>query len=214
MTTPESRSPLSEHEQQVLADAIALNTRIAAISTAVVGGVAVWLATAVLLWRGGYDIGKNLAILSTFFPGYSVTWSGAWIGLLWGAIFGAISGWIMYATYASSLQPRIERQLATQRGTESLRAPTFVISGNALGIGLGTTVALLQFAMTNWLVLRGTADQSYNAALLSAFLPGYSVSFIGSLVGLIEVFIFTYLCAALVAFLYNRMARRRRAIDR
>ena len=214
MNSPAASSPLSEKERQVLADAIALNTRIAAISTAVVGGVAVWLATAVLLWRGGYNIGKTLAILSTFFPGYSVTWGGAWIGLLWGGIFGAISGWIMYATYARTLRHRIERQLGTPKGTESLRAPTFVMFGNALGVGLGATTALLQFAMTNWLVLRGSAEQSTNAALLGAFIPGYTVSFIGSLIGLVEVFILTYLCAALVAFLYNRMARRRRAIDR
>jgi hypothetical protein len=159
-------------------------------------------------------VGKTLAILGTFFPGYSVSWPGAWIGLLWGAVFGAISGWIMYATYASTLRHRIERQLATPKGAESLRVPTFVISGNALGIGLGLVTALQEFTLTNWLVARGTAAESTNAALLGGVLPGYTVSFVGSLIGALEVFALTYLGAISLAFLYNRMARRRRAIDR
>jgi hypothetical protein len=207
-------SPLNEHEHRALLDVIALNKRIAAISTATVAGTSVWLATAILLWQGGVDVGKTLRVLSTFFPGYSVSWAGAWVGMLWGAVFGAITGWVMYSTYAGTLRHRIERQLATPKGTESLRAPTFVLAGNSLGIGVGTVIALQELLLTNWLVLRGTAEQSSHAALLGAFLPGYTVSFVGSLIGAIEVFALAYLCAAIVAFLYNRMARRRRAIDR
>ena len=63
-----------------------------------------------------------------------------------------------------------------------------MFSGNALGIGLGALMALQLFVTTNWLVLRGTAPYSKNAALLSQYLPGYTVSFAGSLVGALELF--------------------------
>lgn len=207
-------SSLSADELQLLSRAISLNARIAAAITAIVLGTVVWLATAILLWKGGLDVGVNLSVIGTYLPGYKVTWAGAWIGLLWGSVVGAVVGWVMYTSYAATLRTRVERQLASEQGLQSLRVPTFVISGNALGVGLGAIVAGLLFLMTNWLLVRGTADTSVHAALLGNVLPGYTVSFAGSLIGATEVFVATYLWSRIFALTYNKLARRRREIDR
>jgi hypothetical protein len=39
-----------------------------------------FLATAILVMRGGQHVGKHLGLLSVYLPGYSVTWPGAFIG--------------------------------------------------------------------------------------------------------------------------------------
>ena len=72
--------------------AIRINTIIMAVAFGLLCGAILWLSTAILLVRGGQDVGTHLSLLSVFFPGYSVTWSGAWIGLLWGFVCGALSG--------------------------------------------------------------------------------------------------------------------------
>jgi len=59
---------------------------------AVMGG-AIFFATVLLLVKGGYPIGPNLALLGEFMFGYSVTIGGAFIGLAWGFGIGFFLGW-------------------------------------------------------------------------------------------------------------------------
>jgi hypothetical protein len=200
---------LSAAENNVLAAAIRVNTIIMAVAFAVLGGALLWLSTVILLLRGGHYVGMHMSLLSVFFPGYSVTWSGAWIGLIWGLAAGALSGVVLYWSYARTLRERLGNQvLEASRATE-LTPPTFVFSGNALGVGLGALMALQLFVTTNWLVLRGTAPYSKNAALLSQYLPGYSVSFAGSLVGALELFAAVFVLSHVLAGIYNFVARMR-----
>lgn len=58
----------------------------------VMGGV-IFFATALLLVKGGYPVGPNLALLGEFMIGYSVSLQGALIGLLWGFVIGFVLGW-------------------------------------------------------------------------------------------------------------------------
>jgi hypothetical protein len=58
-------------------------------------------------------------------------------------------------------------------------------------------------------VVRGTAPYSKNAALLSQYLPGYTVSLPGSIVGAIELFIVAFIVSHLLAGIYNAVARSR-----
>lgn len=58
----------------------------------VMGGM-IFLATALLLIKGGYPVGPNLALLGEFMIGYSVTIEGALIGLVWGFVIGFVLGW-------------------------------------------------------------------------------------------------------------------------
>jgi len=56
------------------------------------GGLALFLATSVLLLRGGQDVGKHLQLLRHYLPGYTVSWPGAFLGLAYGAGIGAVLG--------------------------------------------------------------------------------------------------------------------------
>lgn len=201
---------LRKSELMLLGAAIRLNTIVTAFAFGLMSGTAVWLATVVLVARGGEDVGTHLSLLSVFFAGYSVTWSGAWIGLAWGFVYGGLSGGILYWTYARSLRADLIRALLEDTGSSQLQVPTLLLSGPALGTGLGIVAALQLIATTNWLVLRGTAAYSDNAALLSHYLPGYTVSFFGSLVGAAELFVLTFLGALVVSGVYNQVSRWRR----
>ena len=55
-------------------------------------GVLLFLATVWLLIQGGEDVGLHLNLLGHYFPGYSVSWTGAFLGLFYGAITGALVG--------------------------------------------------------------------------------------------------------------------------
>lgn len=196
---------------RVLDAAIRINTIIAAVAFGLLGGAILWLGTVVLLIRGGYSVGYHLSLLSVFFPGYSVTWPGAWIGLAWGFVSGAVSGALLYWSYARTLREQLDTQVVSADVGSELTPPTFVLSGNALGIGLGALMALQLLVTTNWLVVRGTAAYSPNAALVGQYLPGYTVSFAGSLVGAAELFIVAFVFSHVLAAIYNGVARSRNA---
>src|SRR5262245_52461351 len=69
-------------------DAIALGA-----ACGIVFGSVVFVATAVLLIKGGEEVGPNLSLLAQYFIGYSVTWIGSFIGAGWGVITGFALGW-------------------------------------------------------------------------------------------------------------------------
>lgn len=200
---------LDEAESSLLRAAIRINTVVMACAFGVLGGSILWLSTVILLLRGGEHVGAHLSLLAVFFPGYSVTWSGAWIGLLWGFVFGALSGTILYWSYARTLRERIASQLLNPSVSGPLAPPVLLMSGAALGVGLGALLALQLLLTTNWLVVRGTAPYSANAALLGHYLPGYTVSFWGSLVGAIQLFAIAYVISNVLSGVYNFVARLR-----
>ena len=204
---------LDDAEGKVLNAAIRVNTIIIAVAMGLLCGAILWSSTAILLLRGGPDVGAHLSLLSVFFPGYSVSWSGAWIGLLWGFVYGALSGIVLYWSYARTLHERLCELLVDSTADSRLTPPIFLFSGNALGIGLGTLMALQLLLTTNWLVARGTASESNNAALLSQYLPGYTVSFPGSIVGAVELFAVAFVGSHVLAGIYNTVARRRATRD-
>jgi hypothetical protein len=68
-------------------DALALG-----IAVGTLFGAVVFLATNLLIFKGGDIIGPNLALLSQFFIGYEVTFAGSVIGLVYGFMTGFILG--------------------------------------------------------------------------------------------------------------------------
>jgi hypothetical protein len=60
-----------------------------------VAGVGIFLATAVLLLRGGDVVGPTLSLLGSYFLGYEVSWPGAWLGLAEAGVLGATFGWLL-----------------------------------------------------------------------------------------------------------------------
>ncbi len=70
-----------------------------------------FLATNILIFKGGDVIGPNLALLSQYFIGYTVTFVGSLIGFVYGFVSGFILGWLtaflrnsVVATYLLALK--------------------------------------------------------------------------------------------------------------
>lgn len=57
------------------------------------------------------------------------------------------------------------------------------LNSQIFGIVFGLLVGLLIFVITNWLVIKDNSKMSAFLQLLGQFLPGYNVSFLGSIVG-------------------------------
>ena len=62
-------------------------------------GMGLALATAVLLVRGGENLGAHLALLRVYFPGYSVTWLGCVVGFVYAFVAGYAFGRSVAAIY-------------------------------------------------------------------------------------------------------------------
>lgn len=209
-TSPEADGPIDD---KLLHATVKLNTAMFAGVCGAMAGVTLLLLTLLSLAPGLQRPGHYLSLLGVFLPGYDVTPAGAWFGLLWGFVLGAVFGAVTYRVYARGIRGRVMEHLASGRG--ELQRAVLRLHPHALGLALGCVAAAGLIVSTNWLVLRGTADESVNAALLGQYLPGYTVSTVGSLIGAVEAFIVAYAACALLAFIYNaivdRRARRRSA---
>jgi protoporphyrinogen oxidase len=63
------------------------------LSLGTLSGLGLFLATLILLFKGGDVVGPNLELLSHYFPGYSVSTTGAVFGLFYGFLVGFGIGW-------------------------------------------------------------------------------------------------------------------------
>jgi len=204
-----SAEPLTPLNRKLLNAAVRVNTWLLAGVFACVGGLAIFFATYLSLYRGLPNPGHYLNLLGVFMPGYHVSHSGAWIGLFWGAVIGGLLAAMFYRIYARSIETQVQDYLASSNRDKDLLGITLYFDGNYLGLALGAIVALGLFVTTAWLVFRGTAAESMHALLLTNYLPGYSVSYTGGLVGAVEVFGITYLVCRLFSWMYNRLAALR-----
>jgi hypothetical protein len=186
------------------------NTRLFAGICGLIGALTLLCATYISLYRGLPNPGHYLNLLGVFLPGYRVSVGGAWIGFLWGGLIGAVSGAVMYRIYARSIRQQVADYLAGNRSREDLENSVLRLDGHSLGLALGGIAALGLLITTNWLVVRGTAEESVHAALLAQYLPGYAVSAAGSILGAVDVFIITYVFCVLLAVIYNGVAAWRR----
>ncbi len=62
-------------------------------------GLGLFVATAILLLKGGQEVGKNLSLLGNYLPGYDVSWLGAFLGLPYGFAIGYLSARIVCGVY-------------------------------------------------------------------------------------------------------------------
>lgn len=93
---------------------------------------------------------------------------------------------------------------------EIIRRAVVRLNGNILGFVLGTIAALIIFAATNWLVIKGGDVVGPHLSLLGQFFIGYSVTFVGSLIGSLYGFFAGYLSGLLVGWVYNGVLSLRR----
>ncbi len=99
-----------------------------------------------------------------------------------------------------------ERTLVREQEAE-LRTTMLQLNGRAWGIAFGLLLGLGIFIATNVLVLKGGDRVGQHLSLLRVFLPGYKVSFLGSMIGFIYFFVFGYALGRLVGSVYNTLVR-------
>ena len=73
--------------------------------------------------------------------------------------------------------------------------------GIAFGLLFGSALLLA----TDFLVFKGGENPGSHLALLSVYLPGYSVTFIGSLIGFVYAFVIGYGFGRTIVTIYNRL---------
>lgn len=205
-THSEQSNDRQNQDLVLLRAAIRLNTRLMATTFALIFGLALLLITYASLYRGLPDTGQYLNLLGVFLPGYEVSHTGAWIGMAWGMLIGASLAVLFYRVYALGMEAQVQRLSESSSDVDQPTDATFFIDGKFLGIAVGTVVAVGLIITTNWLVFRGTADESIHAMLLVNYLPGYSVSFIGSIIGAVELFIGVFVLSLIFSGVYNRIA--------
>jgi hypothetical protein len=94
--TPE----IQKQQEDAIAKAIArLRSGVMATVFGATCGTGLWLATVWLVVRGGTRVGEHLGLLRYYFPGYSVTWTGAFIGFGYGVLTGGAVGFLLAWIY-------------------------------------------------------------------------------------------------------------------
>jgi len=86
---------------------------------------------------------------------------------------------------------------------EKLTKSVIRLNGNVLGIVLGIVAGLVIFAATNFLVIKGGETVGPHLALLGNFFIGYSVTFLGSIVGFFYGLLMGYIVGFLIGWIYN-----------
>jgi hypothetical protein len=76
-----------------------LNARAWGIAIGLLLGFGLFLATAVLIIKGGDTVGPHLALIGAYLPGYSVTWTGAFIGFVYLFVIGFVIGRLIGGVY-------------------------------------------------------------------------------------------------------------------
>ena len=77
-----------------------------AISTGVLVGLGIFVATNWLVLKGGPVVGPNLALLAQFCPGYRVTFLGSLIGFAYGLVYGGVAGFAVSWVYNRLVEMR------------------------------------------------------------------------------------------------------------
>ena len=88
---------------------------------------------------------------------------------------------------------------------EQLTRAVLRLSGNIVGLSLGLLCGLLVCAATLCLVIKGGEHVGQHLQLLSQFYYGYTVTYTGSLIGLLYGFGTGYLAGRVIAWIYNRV---------
>jgi hypothetical protein len=73
------------------------------------------------------------------------------------------------------------------------------------GIALGLLFGVGLLVATNVLVIKGGEHVGWHLRLLRVYFPGYSVTFVGSLIGFVYAFVVGYGIGRTIVAIYNRL---------
>jgi hypothetical protein len=100
VTTPRSS------DQQLERALLRLNARAWGIAAGLLFGFSLFLATNILVVKGGPNVGQHLSLLRAFFPGYSVSFFGSIVGFVYAFVVGYAVGRLIGAVYNRMVEPR------------------------------------------------------------------------------------------------------------
>ena len=86
-------------EDDVRSTLLKLNSRAWGIALGLLFGVGLFLATILLVVRGGSEVGPHLNLLGMFLPGYRVSVAGAFIGFAYMFVVGYAIGRLIGSVY-------------------------------------------------------------------------------------------------------------------
>jgi hypothetical protein len=83
---------MSPSEKELRRAVVKLNERAWGAAGALLAGLGLFVATNVLVIKGGANPGAHLGLLRYYFPGYSVSFVGSLIGFVYAFVLGYIVG--------------------------------------------------------------------------------------------------------------------------
>ena len=86
-------------ERLVLIELMRLNGVILGLTLGLLFGFGIFIATLILVFKGGEVVGPHLSLLGQFFIGYEVTFMGSLIGFLYGLGLGFLIGYVIAGLY-------------------------------------------------------------------------------------------------------------------
>lgn len=95
-----------QEEQVVRREMLRLNSKAWGIATGLLGGLSIFIATMVLVLKGGENVGQHLSLLAVYLPGYRVTVFGAFLGFVYLFVIGYALGRLIGYVYNWSAAPR------------------------------------------------------------------------------------------------------------
>jgi len=196
----------------------------------VAAGLGLFVLTIIEVIRGA-GVASPLTLLNEYFAGYAVSVKGAFIGLFWGFGTGFVMGWfvafsrnLVVAASIFWIRTRAElKRIATfsitfdcyrhrrerGRGTCNLNDSRCRRDAAAQWPCVGNRH---RFAFRYGTVCRDERSRAERRTagrtapgLLGVFLPGYSVTFVGSLIGFVYMFVIGYAVGRVIGTVYNRM---------
>lgn len=78
-----------------------------------------------------------------------------------------------------------------------------------MAVTFGLSAAAVIFLATIWLVVRGGETVGPHLGLLRYYMPGYTVTWLGSVVGSLYAAVYGAVVGGAIAAIYNRIARLR-----
>jgi hypothetical protein len=99
MSERDRMRPTASRDDQLPQVPLRLNARAWGVAVGLFFGLGLFLATNVLVLRGGPPVGPHLGLLRAFLPGYRVTFGGSLVGFAYAFVIGYGVGWTIGRVY-------------------------------------------------------------------------------------------------------------------
>jgi len=95
-------------EKLALVRVLRLQAMVQGIVSGLLAAVGLFAATNYLVLKGGEVVGPHLALLSQFFPGYTVTFVGSIVGAIYAFAYGFAAGYFVSRVYNAMVARRLQ----------------------------------------------------------------------------------------------------------